>query len=114
MKKEVADKLVKMIIILEAVAMSVILLLLAWLTFNAEPGQQAVQGPWLWLLLPLMVLSWLWLCQRAWYGYLSSEGMRRQWPFWMLVAVQLPSFPLGTLMGGALIFLKIKYRPRAQ
>ncbi|WP_281257548.1 hypothetical protein [Zobellella endophytica] len=40
--------------------------------------------------------------------------MRRQWPFWVRAAVQLPSFPLGTVMGAGLTFLKIRFHPHSQ
>ncbi|MDP5290950.1 hypothetical protein Q9290_01385 [Oceanimonas sp. CHS3-5] len=108
-----ADLLAKVIISIQALLIPVLLLAGAWLTQQgaAEQGE-ALGGPWLWPVLLLMCAAWFWLCRRAWLGYLSSEGMGRQWPFWVLVAVQLPSFPLGTLMGAGLIYLKLRHHPR--
>lgn len=117
MRVETADTLAKVIIVVQAVLISLLLIGSGLLMQQAtENGVQeaALQGPLLWLFLALLVAAWLWLCRRAWAGYLSTEGMKRQWPFWVLVAVQLPSFPLGTVMGAGLIFLKIKYHPRSQ
>lgn len=112
MKTHTADTLAKIIISIQAILIPVLLLAGAWLTLqnSAQAGSQA--GPWLWPFLLLICAAWLWLCRRAWLGYLSVEGMRRQWPFWVLVAVQLPSFPLGTLMGAGLIYLKLRHHPR--
>ncbi|WP_298716112.1 hypothetical protein [uncultured Oceanisphaera sp.] len=112
MRMESADRLAKIIIGLQAILISLMLLVTAWFMQQGEATEQALQGPLLWLFMALLVAAWLWLCRRAWYGYLSSQGMRVQWPFWVLVAVQLPSFPLGTIMGAGLIFLKLKYHPR--
>ncbi|WP_375055192.1 hypothetical protein [Zobellella sp. DQSA1] len=117
MRVETADTLAKVIIVVQAVLISLLLIGSGLLMQQAtENGEQAptLQGPLLWLFLAVLVVAWLWLCRRAWAGYLSTEGMGRQWPFWVLVAVQLPSFPLGTLMGVGLIFLKIKFHPRSQ
>ncbi|WP_107850340.1 hypothetical protein [Oceanimonas marisflavi] len=113
MKTHIADTLAKTIISIQAVLIPVLLLAGAWLTQQgaAEQGE-TLGGPWLWPVLVLMCVAWLWLCHRAWLGYLSAEGMGRQWPFWVLVAVQLPSFPLGTLMGAGLIYLKLRHHPR--
>lgn len=117
MKVENADTLAKVIIIVQAVLISLLLVGSGMLMQQAvDNGEQeaALQGPLLWLFIAFLVGAWLWLCRRAWAGYLSTEGMGKQWPFWVLVAVQLPSFPLGTLMGAGLIFLKIKFHPRSQ
>ena len=112
MRKESADTLAKVVIGLQAVLISLMLLVSGWFMQQGEIAEQRLQGPLLWLFIALLVAAWLWLCRRAWYGYLSSQGMWVQWPFWVLVAVQLPSFPLGTIMGAGLIFLKLKYHPR--
>ena len=114
MRIESADNLAKALISLQAVLISFMLLVMGWLMQQEgmNSSQPSLQGPLLWVLLFLLVAAWLWLCHRAWLGYLSPGGMRVQWPFWVLVAVQLPSFPLGTMMAAGLIFLKIKYHPQ--
>lgn len=114
MRTESADTLAKVVIGLQAVLISLMLLVMGWLMQQEgmNSSQPSLQGPLLWLFIALLVAAWLWLCRRAWYGYLSSQGMWVQWPFWVLVAVQLPSFPLGTIMAAGLIFLKLKYHPR--
>lgn len=117
MKIQTADTLARIILIVQAILIPVLVLGSGLLMQQglAEGGPvPALTGPMLWGFLVLISLAWIWLCRRAWSGYLSDGGMLRQWPFWVLVAVQLPSFPLGTLMGAGLIFLKIKFHPRRQ
>lgn len=112
MKTQTADRLVKIVISLEAVAVSALLIVNLWQLQQAEPVDNILQGPMVWLLGPIFVVSWLWLCWRAWGAYLSPEGIKVQWPFWALVAVQVSYFPIGTVIGFSLMLIKVKFRPR--
>ncbi|GAA3527236.1 hypothetical protein [Zobellella aerophila] len=115
MRRETADTIAKLIIGLQAVLVSIMLLGMGWMMHSGQmqgmPGP-AMQGTSLWLLMVALALAWLWLCRRAWDGYLAAGGLKQQWPFWLLVVIQLPSFPLGTLMGAGLIYLKLRFHPR--